>query len=80
MDQLLPKLHEMVTTDDVDSMAINFIAQNTKSARKKLVKALLSVPKHRSDLLPLYSRLVATLNQVIPTIGPEIVEAVTFCF
>lgn len=37
---------------------------NSKSARKKLVKALFNVPRQALDLLPMYARLVAILDKV----------------
>jgi regulator of nonsense transcripts 2 len=39
---------------------------------------LTQVPKTRTDLLPHYSRLVATLNKYMPDIGADLVSAVGF--
>ena len=36
----------------------------------------MQVPKNRTDLLPHYSRLVATLNKYMPDIGTDLVAAV----
>lgn len=41
-----------------------FCYVNSKSARKKLVAALFNVPRQALDLLPMYARLVAILDQV----------------
>lgn len=38
------------------------------------------VPKNRTDLLPHYSRLVATLNKYMPDIGIDVVAFVRTCF
>jgi hypothetical protein len=38
------------------------------------------VAKNRTDLLPHYSRLVATLNRYMPDLGAEIVAVVNFWF
>ena len=34
-------------------------------------------PKNRTDLLPHYSRLIATLNKYMPDIGSEVVAFVS---
>jgi regulator of nonsense transcripts 2 len=39
------------------------------------VQFLTQVPKNRTDLLPHYARLVATLNPYMPDIGTELVSA-----
>lgn len=38
---------------------------------------LTAVPKNRTDLLPHYSRLVATLSKYMPDIGSELVVSVS---
>ena len=38
------------------------------------------VPKNRTDLLPHYSRFIATLNKYMPDIGTEIVALVIVVF
>ena len=38
------------------------------------------VPKNRTDLLPHYSRLIATLNKYMPDIGTEVVATVSVSF
>lgn len=38
---------------------------------------LTTVPKNRTDLLPHYSRLVATLSKYMPDIGSELVASVS---
>ena len=35
------------------------------------------VPKNRTDLLPHYSRLVATLSRYMPDVGEDLVAAVS---
>ena len=37
---------------------------------------LSQVPKNRTDVLPHYSRLVATLNKYMPDIGADLIAAV----
>ena len=68
VDALLTKLPELQTKDQVDQLALDFCFLNSKASRNRLIKAVSDVPKGRSDLLPLYSRLVATLGQYLPDI------------
>lgn len=68
VDALLAKLPELQMKDQVDQLALDFCFVNSKASRNRLVKALSDIPKGRSDLLPLYSRLVATLGQYLPDI------------
>lgn len=68
VDALLVHLPELQTKDMVDDMALQFCFLNSKASRNRLVKALQDIPKGRSDLLPLYSRLIATLGQYMPDV------------
>lgn len=68
VDALLANLPELQTKDSVDQLALEFCFLNSKASRNRLVKAVQEVPKGRSDLLPLYSRLVATLGQYLPDV------------
>ncbi|EAU32936.1 conserved hypothetical protein [Aspergillus terreus NIH2624] len=68
VDALLAKLPDLQTKDQVDQLALDFCFVNSKASRNRLIKAVSDVPKGRIDLLPLYSRLVATLGQYLPDI------------
>ncbi|CAK39364.1 uncharacterized protein An07g02760 [Aspergillus niger] len=68
VDALLAKLPDLQTKDHVDQLALDFCFLNSKASRNRLIKAVSDVPKGRIDLLPLYSRLVATLGQYMPDI------------
>ncbi|KAL3712637.1 mRNA decay protein [Talaromyces marneffei ATCC 18224] len=68
VDALLVKLPDLQTKDQVDQLALDFCFLNSKASRNRLIKALQDIPKGRTDLLPLYSRLVATLGQHMPDI------------
>ncbi|KAJ5665402.1 uncharacterized protein N7477_007850 [Penicillium maclennaniae] len=68
VDTLLSKLPELQSKDQVDQFALDFCFVNSKASRNRLVKAVSDIPKGRTDLLPLYSRLVATLGQYLPDI------------
>ncbi|KAL4916539.1 armadillo-type protein [Aspergillus aurantiobrunneus] len=68
VDALLAKLPDLQTKDQVDQMALDFCFLNSKASRNRLIKAVSDIPKGRLDLLPLYSRLVATLGQYMQDI------------
>ncbi|KAJ7072238.1 ARM repeat-containing protein [Mycena amicta] len=70
---LLIRLPDATNRALIDQAAIDFAFLNSKAARKRLVKFLGQVPKNRTDLIPHYSRLVATLNQYMPDIGTDLV-------
>uniref|UniRef100_A0A0A9YP83 Nonsense-mediated mRNA decay protein 2 n=1 Tax=Lygus hesperus TaxID=30085 RepID=A0A0A9YP83_LYGHE len=70
LDSFLNNLPSCVNREMIDNAAVEFVVfLNTKTSRRKLVKALFSVSRTRLDLLPFYGRLVAILNPVIPEIG-----------
>ncbi|KAI0047506.1 ARM repeat-containing protein [Auriscalpium vulgare] len=72
---LLTRLPDCTNRSLIDQAAVEFAFLNSKAARKRLVKFLTQIPKNRSDLLPHYSRFVATLNKYMPDIGTELVAA-----
>lgn len=73
VDALLLRLPELQNKDMVDQVALDFCFLNSKASRNRLVKALQEVPKGRTDLLPLYARLAATLGQYMPDIAQGLV-------
>lgn len=74
VDALLARLPEVQSKDMVDQAATDFCFLNSKASRNRLIKAVQEVPKGRSDLLPLYSRLVATLGRYLPDISHALVS------
>ncbi|KAJ7497393.1 ARM repeat-containing protein, partial [Mycena latifolia] len=70
---LLVRLPDATNRALIDQAAIDFAFLNSKAARKRLVRFLGQVPKNRTDLLPHYSRLVATLNKYMPDVGTDLV-------
>ncbi|EPQ57610.1 ARM repeat-containing protein [Gloeophyllum trabeum ATCC 11539] len=70
---LLARLPDCTNRALIDQAAVDFAFLNSKAARKRLVKFLSQVPKNRTELLPHYSRLVATLNRYMPDVGTELV-------
>ncbi|KAJ7096222.1 armadillo-type protein [Mycena epipterygia] len=69
---LLVRLPDATNRALIDQAAIDFAFLNSKAARKRLVRFLGQVPKNRTDLLPHYSRLVATLNRYMPDVGADL--------
>ncbi|KAK3398656.1 armadillo-type protein [Sordaria brevicollis] len=74
VDALLVRLPELISKDAIDQMAIDFCFLNSKASRNRLIKALTDVPKGRTDLLPNWARLVATLGQYMPDIPKGLVD------
>ncbi|KAI1266069.1 armadillo-type protein [Xylariaceae sp. FL1019] len=74
VDVLLTRLPELTNKDAVDQTAIDFCFLNSKASRNRLIKGLTEVPKGRTDLLPFWSRLVATLGRYMPDISKGVVE------
>ncbi len=74
VDALLARLPELSTKDAVDQTAMDFCFLNSKASRNRLIKAVQEIPKGRSDLLPLYSRLIATLGRYMPDVSQGLVS------
>lgn len=74
VDLLLMRMPESNNRDLIDGIAVEFIFLNSKASRNRLIKKLLDVPKNRQDILPYYSRLIATLSRYIPDIGKAVIE------
>ncbi|KAK8160157.1 armadillo-type protein [Phyllosticta citribraziliensis] len=74
VDALLARLPEFTNKDQVDDTAIEFCFLNSKASRNRMVKAVSEIPKGRSDLLPLYARLVATLGRYMPDVTQGLVN------
>ncbi|KAL6247761.1 mRNA decay protein [Rhinocladiella similis] len=68
VDAILLRLPDLQTKEMVDQVALDFCFLNSKASRNRLIKALQDVPKGRTDLLPLYARLAATLGQYMTDI------------
>lgn len=74
VDAILSRLTQATNKDMIDEIAIDFCFVNSKASRNRLIKAVQEVPKGRSDLLPLYSRLVTTLGKHMPDIAQSLVS------
>ena len=74
VDALLARLPDLTSKELIDQAAIDFCFLNSKASRNRLIKAVQEIPKGRSDLLPSYSRLVATLGKYMPDITKGLVD------
>ena len=74
VDALLARLPDLTNKDLVDQAAIDFCFLNSKASRNRFIKAVQEVPKGRSDLLPFWSRLIATLGKYMPDITKGVVD------
>jgi len=73
LDAFLGQLSHCVNRDMIDSAAAEFcMNHNTKSNRKRLVKALFMVHRTRTDLLPFYARLTAALGPCMPDVPSQL--------
>ena len=74
VDALLARLPDLTSKDMIDQAAIDFCFLNSKASRNRLIKAVQEIPKGRSDLLPSYSRLIATLGKYMPDVTKGLVD------
>ncbi|XP_078385093.1 regulator of nonsense transcripts 2-like isoform X2 [Oculina patagonica] len=75
LEAIQQRLPTCVNKEFIDEVATEFMQTcNTKGNRKKLCRALFNVPRIRLDLLPMYSRLVATLDPCAPDIAPDLMQ------
>ncbi|KAJ3556426.1 hypothetical protein NM688_g2036 [Phlebia brevispora] len=70
---LLARLPDATNRVMIDQVAVDFAFLNSKAARKRLIRFMSQTPKSRLDVLPHYSRLIATLSKYMPDIGTEVV-------
>lgn len=55
LDSLLQKLPRRVSRELIDQLTVEFCNLNSKANRKKLARALFTVPRTSVELLPYYS-------------------------
>ncbi|XP_051976822.1 LOW QUALITY PROTEIN: regulator of nonsense transcripts 2-like [Xyrauchen texanus] len=73
VDAFIQQLPNCINRDLIDKAAMDFcMNMNTKSNRRKLVRALFTVPRQRLDLLPFYARLVATLHPCMSDMAEDL--------
>lgn len=74
LDGLLQRLPGCVSRDLIDQLTVEFCYLNSKSNRKRLVRALFNVPRTSLELLPYYSRMVATLSTCMKDISSLLLQ------
>lgn len=74
LDALLQRLPGCVSRDLIDQLTVEFCYLNSKSNRKKLVRALFNVPRTSLELLPYYSRMVATLSTCMKDVSSPLLQ------
>ncbi|KAG5006500.1 hypothetical protein JHK85_025042 [Glycine max] len=74
LDALLQRLPGCVSRDLIDQLTVEFCYLNSKSSRKKLVRALFNVPRTSLELLPYYSRMVATLSTCMKDVSSILLQ------
>lgn len=74
LDALLQRLPGCVSRDLIDQLTVEFCYLNSKSHRKRLVRALFNVPRTSLELLPYYSRMVATLSTCMKDISSMLLQ------
>ncbi|WJX29256.1 Regulator of nonsense transcripts upf2, variant 2 [Trifolium repens] len=74
LDALLQRLPGCVSRDLIDQLTVEFCYLNSKSNRKKLVRALFSVPRTSLELLAYYSRMVATLSTCMKDVSSLLLQ------
>ncbi|KAL3835380.1 hypothetical protein ACJIZ3_010116 [Penstemon smallii] len=74
LEALLHKLPSSVSRDLIDQLTVEFCYLNSKSNRKKLVRALFNVPRTSLELLPYYSRMVATLSTCMKDVSTVLLQ------
>ncbi|CAH8500039.1 unnamed protein product [Heterobilharzia americana] len=78
METFLTQLPNCINRDLIDKAAIDFCLNlNKRANRRRLAKALFSVPRTRYDLLPFYARFVAALAPVMPDLVQDINSMLT---
>lgn len=74
LDGLLQRLPGCVSRDLIDQLTVDFCYLNSKSNRKRLVRALFNVPRTSLELLPYYSRMVATLSTCMKDVSSMLLQ------
>jgi regulator of nonsense transcripts 2 len=73
LNVIFTALPETTSKTVLDQLVVDFAFLNSKPSRKRMVKFLGAVPKNRSDLLPMYARVAATLDPFMPDVGQGLV-------
>ncbi|XJO78821.1 hypothetical protein BDV3_003204 [Batrachochytrium dendrobatidis] len=77
---IFSRMLNAVNKETIDQIAVEFAFQNNRGSRRKMVETLLALSYQRLDLIPYYSRLIATLNPYMPDIGTGVLEELNRMF
>jgi regulator of nonsense transcripts 2 len=77
LTEKLPECNNRQKTDDFSS---SFCYVSSRKARKSLVAQLSRIPKGRSELIPHYARIVASLSRLYGDVAPPVLESLYGCF
>jgi regulator of nonsense transcripts 2 len=72
---LLEKLPECINKQKADEFTVGFCHYNSKAARKRLVSALIHLPRGRTELTATYSRIIASIARLFPDVVEPINDA-----
>ncbi|KAJ3214865.1 hypothetical protein HDU67_001130 [Dinochytrium kinnereticum] len=71
-ETVITKLLSALNRTAVDEVAVEFGFLNSKTARKKLISVLNSLPRGRNDVLPYISRFIATVSPYMPDVAASV--------
>jgi regulator of nonsense transcripts 2 len=83
VDNVLLRLPDLINQTLIDQAAVDFcLAQYSckRLARAKLVETMVEVPRYRLDLLPYYSRFIATLHPHMPDVSGTVLATMVSQF
>ncbi|KAI8610142.1 armadillo-type protein [Chytriomyces sp. MP71] len=75
VDAFFTALPNALSVEAIDKLAVQFCFINRKTSRKRLIQTLATVPRQRLDVLPYYSRLIATLSPFMPDVSEKVLAA-----
>ncbi|KAI8834313.1 armadillo-type protein [Chytridium lagenaria] len=73
-EAVIAKLLSTHNRTAIDEVAVEFGFLNSKTARKKLISALIALPRGRNDVLPYVARFIATVRLYMPDVESSVVE------
>lgn len=73
---LSEKLPECTNKQKADEFSVNYCHLHNKISKKKLIYALGRIPRNRSELASIYSRVLASLARIYPDIAEPVLDSV----
>ncbi|PVV05071.1 hypothetical protein BB560_000408 [Smittium megazygosporum] len=72
LQNVILTLPYLSSREKVDELAVEYVLASVKQSHKKIISALLDIPKKRQEVMPFYSRFIAILNPYFPAIGKSV--------